>query len=66
MIGKFSQNLSGCAQLGSRESASAFFIYGGLALGNSVNEAKGFTDKAKEIFNGFIPFNMPDIWSKPN
>ncbi len=33
--------------------------YGGLILGNSTNEVKGFTDKPREIFKGSIPFKMP-------
>ena len=37
----------------------AFSVHGDLILGNSSNEAKGFTDKARQISNGSIPFRTP-------
>jgi len=36
-----------------------FFVHGDLILCNSVNEAKGFTDKAWQISSGSIPFRTP-------
>jgi hypothetical protein len=37
----------------------AFSVHGNLILGNSANEVKGFTDKARQISNGSIPFKTP-------
>jgi len=33
----------------------AFSVHGNLILGNSANESKGFTDKARQISSDSIP-----------
>ena len=38
---------------------SASSIHGDLIFGNSVNEVKGFSDKAREASKGSMPFKMP-------